>query len=443
MSSLPPLTPPAPRPRSLRELLARLWSAEPAEVPLVLWAGGFFFCFLCGYFVLRPLRDALGSEQAGSLGNVFQWTFEASLLAWPLVGLLLTKVRRRRLMPWFFRLASLQLLLIWGVWRLLEGPAHYRVAHVFFVWLSVFNVFAVSLFWGLMTDLFEPGQARRLFGAIAAGGTLGAIAATGVTRVTTAWLPAESLFVVGAVLFELGVQCARRLLRAVPTDVATAERGLGGSMEDGFMAVTRSPYLQRLCVYMAFFSLTGTLLYLGNAELAQQSGMSRERRTEWFSDMNLAYNLLTVPLQLLASGRLLVCFGIPATLAALPALVSLGFGVVGFATTFLAFSVLEVLRRVCHYAVSKPAMDVMFTVVSRAEKYKARSFIDTVVFRGSDWVAGVGYDRLRPLTTLPALTFGLVPLSLCWAWIAWRAGRQMERRSAAAVEPAREGDAAA
>jgi AAA family ATP:ADP antiporter len=311
---------------------------------------------------------------------------------------------------------------------------------VFFVWTSVFNLFVVSIFWAVMVDVFDPEQGKRLFAFIALGGTLGGIAGAGLTAALAQRLGPVQLLLVSAVLLELGVRCVLRLTRESRTTRAPAaldpERPIGGTALAGMAHVVRSPYLLGVCGYMLLFTLGSTVLYFHQARLAEQAFADAAGRTAFFARLDLAVNLLTALMQVLLTGRLLHRLGVAGTMILLPALTLAGFTLLGFAPLLAAFVVFQALRRAGEYAVAKPTRELLYTVLEREDKYKAKNFIDTFAYRAGDQVAAWSYTGLLAIgLSLSAISFLMVPLAAIWLALAWWLGQRQTALAAARSRP--------
>ena len=364
----------------MRSFLTRALRAEPHEVPALAWAFAYFFLLLASYYVLRPLRDALAVELGSeALKPLFAATFAAMLALVPLYGWLASRLPRARLLPAVYGFFTLNLL----VFTLALNP------FVFFVWLSVFNLFVVSVFWSFMSDIFEPRQAARLYGTIAAGGSCGAIAGP----LLAAWTPQSGFLLVSAAALLAGTMVcigalARWAKRHPRPAEPSAEAALGGSILAGARAALSSPFLLAICGYLLCYTALSTALYFQQVDIVREAVPEPQSRTRLFASVDLLVNALTLVVQVLAFSRLAPLLGPAGMLAAVPLLSVAGFLWLGATPTLAALIAFGVTRRVGEFAISKPAREALFTIVPREERYKAKSFIDTVVYRGGDALAG-------------------------------------------------------
>ena len=409
----------------MRDAVARITGARPEEIRAVLWSFAYFFCLLAGYYILRPLRDEMGV--AGGVKNL-QWLFTATfftmLAAVPLYGVVVARLPRRRFIPVVYRFFAVNLAVFWGLLAL--GWETAWVARAFFVWLSVFSLFAVSVFWSFMADLYTTEQGKRLFGFIAAGGSAGALAGPALTVQLVAWVGPHHLLLVSLVLLEAAVFCARRL----EFRETAAPPSVGGGPFAGLGAVLRSPYLAGIALWVALLSIAGTFLYFQQAEIVRNASDDPAVRTRMFATIDLAVGVLTILVQFVATGRLITRFGVGPAAALLPLVFAVGFGVLAAMPALAVVVAFQALQRTANFAVSNPAREILFTAVSREEKYKAKNVIDGVVFRGADAVGGWLFTGLRSLgLSSPALSMAAIPLAAGWLVLALALGRAQASRA--------------
>ncbi len=398
--------------------------------------GGFFYFFflLFSYYILRPVRDEMGVR--GGVENM-QWlftaTFIAMLVAVPIFAALATRFRRTYLIPMVY---GIFIACIGGFWLWLQSDvAMVWAARVFFVWLSVFNLFVVSVFWSLMADLFDPRQAARLFGAIAAGGSMGAILGPGLTGLLAQEIAPQNLLPIAAIALMLTLPCLWVLQRwkyrqtngAHPTN--DDQQALGGTLLEGVQAVLRSRYLLGICAFIWLYTTLASFLYFAQAEIVKDTFADSGDRTSVFALLDLVTNTLTVGLQLFVTARLVQRFGLNRALAAVPAIVTVGFVVLAMAPMLITIATFQVLRRAGNFAIAKPGREMLFTVVPRMEKYKAKNIIDTVIYRGGDAIAGWIYTALSALGLgLTGISWIAVPMAALWALIGYRLGSAQHQR---------------
>jgi AAA family ATP:ADP antiporter len=392
----------------------------------MLWSFAYFFCLLAAYYVLRPLRDEMGV--AGGVRNL-QWLFTATFLvmlaAVPLYGALVARLPRRRFIPAVYHFFAANLVLLGFGGPLPPARAPQAVARVFFVWVSVFVLFAVSVFWSFMADVFRPEQGKRLYGFIAAGGSAGALAGPALTIGLSQLFSPAHLLLVAALLLEAAVVCALRLEQG--NHAVEKEVSLGGGAFDGLVEVLRSPYLAGITLWVALLSVAATFLYFEQARIVAEHSADPAVRTRIFATVDLVVGLLTIALQFLVTGRLLARFGVGAALALLPLVFAAGFAVLAVSPLLAVVIAFTALQRTANFAVSNPAREVLFTAVTREEKYKAKNVIDIVAVRGADALGGWLVTGLRTLgVSAPLVAIGLA--GACFA-LSLALGRSLERRA--------------
>jgi ATP:ADP antiporter, AAA family len=414
-------------------LLYRALRAQPGELAAVAWAFAYFFLLLCSYYILRPVRDALAVE-AGT--QTLQWLFTATFVAMialvPVFGWLCARLPRARLLPVVYGFFTLNLILF----------SSYMSVPVFFVWLSVFNLFAVSVFWSFMSDIFDTPQAARLYGAIAAGGSCGAIAGPLLAAFLSERFQQSGLLLLSAALLALTLPCIAMLARwsrAHPRSGDTPpEAPLGGSILAGVRAALGSPFLLAICGYLLCYTALSTALYFQQVTIVKDAVPDMAERTRLFASIDLVVNTLTLALQVLAFSRLTAVLSPGWLLAVVPLISVVGFLWLGATPTLAALITFGVARRVGEFAVSKPAREALFTVVPREDRYKAKNFIDTVVYRGGDAASGWLFGPLGS-----AMAFVAAALSVAWTAIAFYLGARMkswtrdDARSSPSLQPER------
>jgi AAA family ATP:ADP antiporter len=424
---------------SLHAWITRLVQVEPRELRALLWSFAYFFSLLCGYYILRPMRDAMGiAGGVERLHWLFTGTFVAMLAAVPLFGWVTSRLPRRRFLPYVYYFFIANLLVFYALLGA-EG-SHVYAARAFFIWTSVYNLFVVSVFWSFMADLYTNAQAKRLFGFVAAGGSAGALVGPVLAATLARPLGTPALLLVSAAFLGVAVLCIHRLLAwsaeqrgDTPAEKRSAEtRPLGGGVVAAIPLVLRSPYLLGIALFMLLFTTASTVLYFQQAQIVRDAFASSEERTSVFAAVDFAVNALTITIQVLLTGRLVRALGVAWTLAIVPVLLGLGFVALGFAPVLGVIVAVQILRRAGDYAITRPAREMLYVVLGREEKYKAKNFIDTVVYRGGDAVSAWAFAGLRAMgLSLGAIAFVAVPVAGLWAWLAYRLGRRQEALGAA------------
>jgi AAA family ATP:ADP antiporter len=414
--------------------LDRIVAVEDEEVRPMLWAALYYFLVLAAYFVIRPIRDEAGV--AGGVRNL-PWLFLGTLLGMlavhPLFTAIVSRLPRSRFIPLSYLFFALNLVAFWFLFRSLTQGQGIWIGRVFWVWTSVFNLFVVSVFWSLMADLFRPAQASRLFGFVAVGGTLGAIVGSATTAFLASRMTPTDLLLLSAAVLTLAMLAARQLARSAPKPEQRLGDGpdpgdepVGGGLIDGIRLAVSSPYLIAIVGYMLLYTITATFLYFQQAEIVEASFTERAARTVFFARIDVAVNSLTALIQIFFTGRIVRRLGIALSLAALPLLCIFGFTVVGFAPTLSTIAAFQILRRTSNYAVARPCREMLYTVLPRNAKYKAKNFIDTFVYRLGDQVGAWSYAALGAVG-LGAVAASMVAAPLAAAWLGigiWLGRRQ-------------------
>lgn len=431
------------KPNKVLRLLNRMIDVRPAELRALGWSWLYIFSVLSAYYILRPIRDEMGV--AGGVENL-QWLFTGTLFGMILVNppfaALVAKLPRVRFISIAYRFFIANLLIFVLLLKIASAEQDIWIGRVFFIWTSVFNLFVVSVFWALMVDVFSSEQSKRLFGFISAGATLGAIVGSSITASLASHVPATYLMVGSAVLLEVAVFSVRQLSRLSdvlhrrPT-VGAEETPIGGSLLSGFTHAFKSPYLVNVSVYILLYAITSTFLYFQQADIARQAFADRGARTAFFARIDLWVNILTLAAQLFVTGRVLGVFGVAFTLATLPALSVLGFSALAVTPTLVILVIYQVLRRAGNFAFARPSREVLFTVVPREDKYKAKSFIDTVVYRTGDQVGAWSYAALSFIGLgMIGIAITAVPISIAWLVNGLWLGRKQETLASGEVKEA-------
>ena len=444
-------------------LLRRILDVRPAEAQALWWSWIYIFAVLCSYYVMRPIRDQAGI--AGGVDNL-QWLFTGTLLGMLALNLpfawMVRTMPRSRFIPLTYRFFAVNILLFAVAQHVFSGVAAVWVGRVFFIWTSVFNLFVVSVFWALLVDMFSAEQGKRLFGFIAAGASLGAILGSAVTASLAARVSPALLLLAAAALLEVGVFCTRRLGRlsmalsrpqapegAVRKDQAEAEHELaerrreqesigvplGGGVLSGLGRSLRQPYLLNVSLFLLFFSVTSTFLYFQQASIVGRSLGGRAAQTQFLATLDLVVNVLTLAIQLFLTGRIVRVFGVPKTLSLLPGMSILGFAALAAVPGLSSIVPFQVLRRAGNFAITRPTREVLFTVLPREDRYKAKAFIDTVVYRLGDQIGAWSYAGLIALgADLRGISYAAIPVSALWLvnaiWLGRRESRMAKDRAA-------------
>ncbi len=400
----------------IKPKLSELLKLQENEWRPVAWSFLYFFSLLGGYYVLRPVRDEMGIQ--GGLENLpwlFTATFLAMLVAVPVYGWAAGRYPRRTLLPLVYGFFIINLLIFYFAFT--SGAPVSVVARIFFVWLSVFNLFVVSVFWSFMVDIYSREQSRRLFGVIAVGGTVGAIAGPALTAQMASVLGVFNLLLVSVVMLSIALVCVWRLRLWVreSTPERTGAAALEGHWWDGLVRVVRSRYLLGVGAYILLYTTAATFLYFIQAHIVQDAFENSAERTRVFALIDLATNSLTVALQLFVTSRIAARWGLAVLLGIVPVGVAFGFLALGWAPVLAVIATVQVLRRAGNYALARPGREMLFGVLPRVDKYKSKNFVDTVVYRGGDAVSGWIYAGMGALGLgLGGIAWAAIPVALVW-----------------------------
>ncbi len=413
--------------------LRRVVDIRREEVAIVGWCWLFIFPVFLSYYIMRPIRDTAGT---GNVNNL-QWLFTASLLGMMVVNIpfsyLVRTLPRRRFIPITLHFCAGNIVLFAILLHWADAQQTIWIWRIYFVWLSVYNVFVVSLFWQMNVDLFSPEQGKRLFGLIAVGPSLGAIVGSSTTAGLAQHVSPIALLFGAACLLEIGVFSAGRLLRLSPAlhhepaSAAAEEAPIGGSVFAGFTRAFGSRYLVNVCFFILLYTITSTFLYFQQAGIVNRGISGSGARTAFFATIDTCVNILTLGIQLFLTGRVVAILGMALTLALLPALTIIGFGALALMPTIAAVAVFQVLRRAGDFAITRPTREGLFTVLSREDRFKTKSFIDTVVYRIGDQIGAWSVTLLRGLGFGGAeVALFAVPLAALWLVDALWLGRRQE-----------------
>jgi len=443
--------PEAPRGPLARSLM-RVVDVRPEEISALLRSLAYFFLLFASYYILRPVREEISSQDRDNLSKLWTATFFVTVAAVPLYSAVVARYPRRVFIPRTNRFFIANLLIFFVLLLTVEEGPRIWAERAFYVWFNVYNLFVVSVAWSLMADVFRNEQSKRLFGFIALGATLGGVAGSGLTSLLVAVMPPPYLILVSVALLELATWFAGSLARkgvgdreraqaAAGQATADADRLIGGGILDGIRAVFRSPYLSGICAYLFLYTLVSTFAYQEQAHIIGEALPDRAARTVLYARIDLAVNVLTGLAQAFVTGRLIKSIGVGATLMILPAVAMVGFAGLGAAPILVVLVVFQVTRRAANFALAKPSREVLFTVVGRVERFKSKSFVDTVVYRGGDMVNAWLFDGLRAMGLgFGAIAFAAIPAAGAWLFTGLALGRAQERRAAAqAAAPAEDG----
>src|SRR5713101_4215732 len=413
----------------MNRLFAKIVDVKPNEIRALWLTFVFFFVVLAGYYVIRPIRDNIGASNFENLWWMFTVVLLTMIVANALFSAIVARMPRRRFIPIAYRFFILNLIIFFVLMRFMPPGKQRWVDISFFVWVSVFNLFATAVFWGFMTDLFTSEQGKRLFGFIAVGGSLGGILGPIITASLVHHVSTGVLLLICAAMLEVAAQTVRFFPAEFRTqdphgESAVAEKPIGGGIWEGITHICRSPYLFGLFLFILLYTLTSTWAYFQQAELTKVGFADRAARTAFFAKLDLSVNTLTLLLQIFLTGRLMKFLGVTVTLLFMPVMSLFGFAAMGLVPILSVLAVFQVARRASTFAFMRPAREVLFTVLRREDKYKAKSFIDTFGYRCGDQF-GVSYSGLKALgLSLSAISYIAVPVVAGWCALGIWLGRK-------------------
>lgn len=421
MQDSPRTTP--PRQAAFGSALRRVVLLRSGETAPAIASGAYFFCLLAGYYLMRPVREAMGIERGwDDLPWLMTGTLAAMALANPLFAAVVARFPRKVFIPATYRFFALNILLFFVLLVAVPEGRRLYLGYAFYIWLSVYNLFVVAVFWGFMADLFTLEQGRRLFGFIGIGGTLGAIAGAAAASVLVEAIGQAPLLLLAAVFLEIATRIVTWLARGSRHSAARpGPREPGPGALKGLGLIARSPYLLLICVFMLLFAVLSTFLYMEQGRIIASALSDRAARTALFARIDLVVNLLTLITQVFLTGRLIRWLGVTGTLSILPVVTIGGFAALAATPTLAVLVAFQTLRRGLNYGVTRPTREVLYTILGPDEKYKSKSFIDTFVYRTGDlvgawipaWLAAAGF----------AVSWIAVPVAAAWLASALVLGR--------------------
>jgi AAA family ATP:ADP antiporter len=420
----------------------KIVDVKPNELRALWLSFLFFFVILAGYYVIRPVRDNIGATNFENLWWMFTVVLVTMIVANAAFSAIVARMPRRRFIPTAYRFFITNLIIFFLLMLIMPPGKQPWLDICFFVWVSVFNLFNTTIFWSFMTDLFTTEQGKRLFGFIAVGGSLGGILGPIITATLAQRISTGLLLLICALMLEIAAQTVRffpadfrgRHRQDAETsgseEAVAAEKPIGGGIWEGVTHIARSPYLFGLLLFILLYTLTSTWTYFQQSQLTKVAFTDRGARTAFFARLDLSVNTLTLLMQLFLTGRMMKSLGVTTTLISMPVLSLVGFAAIGYAPVLTTLAIFQVLRRATTFAFMRPAREVLFTVLKREDKYKAKSFIDTFGYRCGDQLGSWSYEALhvRPLgLSLSAISYIAVPVVAGWCVLGvWLGRRQAQ-----------------
>lgn len=414
---------------------------EEFELRAVILSMLYFFFLFGSYSIVKPVRDAMGTVYGMShIQELFTGTFLLSLVLAPVYSGLAARIRLSTFLPWVYGFVAASILLFYALFHSVTQADQVRwIAAAFYVWVSTFNILIISVFWTFMADIYSRTQAKRLFGFVAAGGTLGGIAGPAIATFLVRQIGNNNLMLISALGFlvtawlvhTLAQEKQRLVAKGVAVQHSSLDRKLAGNPFDGFRLLFRSRYLLLLALFLLLMTWISTIVYIQLGDLITKAFASREARTQAYAMIDLAVNSLAVLIQLFGTGRLIARFGVGTGLLVNPIIMVVAFLAVAFSPVLLLLGGIQVLRRVAEYAIAKPTREMLFTVVDQESRYKAKNVIDTVVYRFGDVSSAWVSAAILPFGVAGLAIFGIA-VSAVWFPVAWLLGRRYEAERAEA-----------
>lgn len=419
---------------------------RPHELRATVFSFLFIFVLMAAYFILRPVRDAMSSEFSDAeLATLWTGTFVFSVPAVVLYGAVIPYVRFDRLVPAVYVFFAVT---FYGFYFGAQAlPDALWLDKLFYVWLSVFSLFHVSVFWSFMSGLYDREQAKRLFAVIATGASAGAVAGPAVATFFADDLGTLNLMLIAATMLLVPIPLIGVLERLKATDLGNAELQadlsqqvrLGRNPFSGFTLLFTNRYLLGIAAFILLYVAMNTFFYFEIRDLLRD--FERATRTQWWGGMDLVVNSLTVLIALFGTGRLATRFGMHWTLALLPLLMIGGWLVIAAAPVLMVIVGLQVARRAGNYAITRPGREMLFTLVDQEMRYKAKPVIDICVYRGGDMVTAWAYTGVTAAFGLGISGIAIIAAAIAaaWALVGWNMGRRYDRSpestTPAAAEP--------
>lgn len=399
-----------------------LVKVQENERKALFWSWLYVFVLFLAYYTLRPIRDELGA--AGGVKEL-SWLFSGTLIAMlaltPLYGYLVQRWSREKFIAIAYRFFMLNLVAFAFLMALAQSDILVWTGRIFFIWVSVFNLFVVSVFWSLMSDVFSTEQGKRLFGFLATGSTVGGIAGSAFVSLFSSIFNHYILVAMAILLLEVAVFAAKRVSKLGDKELKSGEKPdnsaqqIGGGVLAGLKRTFQSPYLLGISGFILLYSVTSTVLYFQQAEIVNNTFSDRAERTAFFANIDLWVNSLTLLFQVGLTGRMMKTLGILPVLSLLPLFSTISFAMLAMYPTVIVFVLVQVSRRVANFAFARPSREVLFTRLNREDRYKAKNVIDTVVYRSGDQIGSWSYAGLGALgLSLTTISWLTVPICIIW-----------------------------
>ena len=403
------------------------------EVKAVIFSFLFVVVLMSAYYILRPVRDAMASDWTDAEVS-WLWTlnFFISTAIVALYGSMVSKFRFRLLVPTMYGIFAISFIIFYALGSVFEDRT--LIDKSFYVWVSVFSLFHISVFWTFMSELFSKEQSGRLFGIIAVGASVGGLIGPSITAFFSVSLGADNLMLIASmmllipipIIFYLQSLKSKELNNEV-LDIPDSNQSIGGNPLAGFKMFFSNPYLLSIGLFIFLYTGISSFVYFELKNLL--SDFSRSERSVIWAQMDLAVNILAISTGLFATGRIVTKFGMPATIAMVPIMICIGLLVLAISPLLGVVMVLQIIRRAGNYAVTRPAREMLFTLVNQETRFKAKPVIDIVAYRGGDMLTAWLFTGLTQglglgLAAVAAVGAGIASL---WALVGIYLGKWFDR----------------
>lgn len=420
--------------------IARFLGIKPNEFVAVAWSFAYFFCIFSAYSMLRPIRDAMGIVSGSdsaielTLAWLFTGTFIVMVLVAPIFGWIASRFPRKQFLPWVYYFFIATILMFFALFTYAQNRELDQVwiGRSFFVWLSVFNLFVVSIFWSFMADIYSREQSRRLFGVISAGGSTGGLVGPFITGTLVVPMGFKNVLPLSALLLLAGVFCIYRLRQWVRqheedanSDTVESSKAIGGRPLEGIRLVFTKPYFGAIAFALILANFVGVVAYTYLLELVSVTFESTDRQTQVFSWIDFTINAFSFVGQLILVKHSVKKLGIGATLALLPIVSVIGFALLAIHPVFTIMAGLVIFRRSLTFGFTKPTSDMLYAVVTAEEKYKVKNFVETAIYRFGDAISA--WTILLIGIGISGIAVVCIPIALGWTAIAFWIGRKYNR----------------
>lgn len=404
-------------------LIQRVFNISSGEWRQMFSSFLYFFFLMSGYFMLRPIRDEMGIKAGvDNMQWLFTGTFLVMVLIIPAFGFLMQRVPRYRLLPRIYLFFTGNIILFYFFFQWISSNF---LSAAFFIWLSVFNLFVISIFWSFNADIFNSEQAKRLYGPIAAGGSSGAIFGPLMATLLVNFIGVLNLLLVSAGMLLVATYFLKELIRkSGRTNDNELKANTQTSIWQGLLLLWRSPFLKQIGLFILFYTSISTFLYFEQAHIISNAFTSSIDRTTYFGTRDLLVNSFTLLLQFFLAERIIRKVGITVALIVVPSIAILGFGALGIHQSVVVLLIIQILYRSLNFSIQRPAREMLFTRLTVHEKYNSKNFIDTVIYRGGDALSGWLFATLNAIiSSLQVISFLAIPIAMGWLWSALKIGK--------------------